>query len=607
MSSSSENSPADGNGIQRFGHLATFLFTGFAAGGACGMLQALRSMQGHAYWTSGMYGLIAEHVLAHMLPWIAAGGLMFAFFGLTHLVCGRMKAGVRAAACAACVVLSGTLAVMVAPRAAVPYALWFLAAPCALLCVPGIARTLLRCRQIAAACSLACLLVLFAAAAWPGMRSLRAMDSSRPNIVLVVIDCLRPDHLGCYGYGRDTSPVIDTLAQAGWVFENAHVTAPWTKPSVASLFSSLLPERHGLVDPGHTAPDRMLLLAEVLRNEGYENFFINGGNVFLKKEFNLHQGFHHYDYLPQRTQSAADVARALLRRAAAAEGAPWFAYVHFMDAHAPYTVNRHNTRYAKKIIPALAPGDPATMLSLQRAPDSPCGRDPSLRRYFLDLYDGQIRYVDEALGFMVQGLGRLGRLDNTLFIITADHGEEFWEHGSAEHGHTLYNELLHVPLIIAGPPVRPGRFSAPVQLIDLMPTVLDLADIPRGRLGLQGISLAPGSAGPAGRPLFASATLYGPESYCIMRERQKLIYRTDNASGKWKLHGAQAPPGYELFDLARDPNERENRAAGAHVPAALENLLSDYIRTEPLTAIRASIRIGGDDLRRQLESLGYVQ
>ena len=354
--------------------------------------------------------------------------------------------------------------------------------------------------------------------------------------MLIVIDCLRPDHLGCYGYTRDTSPTIDALAHVGWHYEHAYAAAPWTKPSVASLFSSLLPASHGLVNPDQSAPDQLLLLAEVLRNAGYKNFFINGGNVFLKKDFNLHQGFHSYDYLPHSTRTADDLTKTFLARVAGIGRDKFFAYLHYMDAHAPYTVNRHNTRYTGKILESYAPGKPATQLNELREPDA---ASPELRQYFRDLYDGQIRFVDESISALLQGLKLLGRLDNTVFIITSDHGEEFWEHGSTEHGHSLYNELLQVPLIIAGSPIGPRRIAEPVSLIDVMPTLLDLAAIPRECVDPQAVSLVPGSTLSPGRALYASGTLYGPEAYCLMGNERKLIYRSRDEQGKWKLKRAE--------------------------------------------------------------------
>lgn len=585
-----------------------FLLAGLVAGWVCGMLPALDTIRVHEYWQTGMYGLAAEQVMRHLPLWMGIGGIVFALCGLITALCARVSIGLRAAACAIYIGLLCACLYYARPYlspAAARCAVVFVILPCALLCLPRVRRGLLDRKNLIGVCVLPCLLILLCASAWFAVNALRTM-SAGPSFVVIVIDCLRPDHLGCHGYGRDTSPTIDALARVGRHYEQAYVTAPWTKPSVASLFTSLLPARHGLINSDHTASDRMVLLAEVLRNAGYTNLFINGGNVFLKKEFNLHQGFHRYDYLPHGAHSASDTVRVFLERVARLGGKKYFAYLHFMDAHAPYTVNRHNTRYAPKIIESLAPGEPATLLTLQREPDAPCNRD--LRQYFVDLYDGQIRYIDEAIGGLLHGLTLLNRQENTVFIITADHGEEFWDHGSADHGHSLYNELLHVPLIIAGSPVRPARVTAPVQLIDIMPTVLDLAGVSRERLGLQGVSLIPGtSAAVPDRTLYASATLYGPETWCIIQNSSKLIYRSRNEQDKWSLTGPQAPEGYQFFDLGRDPAEQDDRIGADGLPLEMESRLADYIRTEPLPSSGKSILVGGDDLRQQLESLGYIQ
>jgi arylsulfatase A-like enzyme len=439
---------------------------------------------------------------------------------------------------------------------------------------------------------------------WLAARKLQERHEG-PSFVLLVVDCMRPDHLGCFGYTRDTSPTIDALARSGWCFERAYAPSPWTKPSVASLFTSQLPGSHGLTDPGQRAPDQLLLLAEVLRNSGYKNFLINGGNVFLKKEFNLHQGFHSYDYLPHTTRSAPDLVQTFLRRVAGVGGGRFFAYLHYMDAHAPYTSNAHNTRYATKIFKDYPPGNPATQLNALRGLDSV---GPELQQYFLDLYDGQIHFVDASVRALLQGLELLGRLDNTLFIITADHGEEFWEHGSTEHGHSLYDELLHVPLIIAGSPVSARRIPEPVSLIDVMPTVLELAGIPHAGENTQAVSLVPGSGNLSpDRAIYASGTLYGPESYCLILNNRKLIYRTSEQKNKWDLSGPRAPAGYQLFDLKRDPAEKNSLASEDEAPPELENLLGDYLRTSPRFVSPHTVNVGGDGMRAQLESLGYVQ
>ena len=554
-----------------------------------------------------MYVLTAEHAVRNLLIWMSAGGIVFAVCGLIVAVGARKSAAVRTAGAVGAVALLCVAAVLLGSRLkplSAACASGFLVLPCVVLFVPHV-WPWLRGRQTAiVAAALCCLFVLLAASGWLAIRRMNDRQEG-PSFVLIVIDCLRPDHLGCHGYTRDTSPTIDALARVGRYYARAYTASPWTKPSVVSLLASQLPATHGLVNPDQRAPDQLLLLAEVLRNAGYKNFFINGGNVFLKKVFNLDQGFHSYDYLPQSTRSAPDLTKIFLSRIAGIGGDKFFAYLHYMDAHAPYTLNSHNTRYAEKIIEPYVPGNPATQLNDLRGQDSV---SPELRQYFRDLYDGQIRFVDDAIRDVLQGLKLLGRLDNTVFIITADHGEEFWDHGSTEHGHSMYNELLQVPLIIAGSAIGHQRINEPVSLIDVMPTLLDLAEIPRDRLNLQGGSLLPGSGALVpNRLLYASGTLYGPEAYCLMQSGQKLVYRSRDEQGKWRLNGPQSPAGYQLFDLDRDPEEQNNRAAIGGVPPDLEGQLLDYMRTVPRAVSPQSVHVGGEEMRRQLESLGYVQ
>jgi choline-sulfatase len=584
-----------------------FLLAGLAAGFLCGIVPAVRIISAHDYWKTGMYVLIAEHTVRQLLPWMVIGGSIFMFCGFLVLACARVSSGVRFVVaigyvgllCAGAVFLRPYLPVVVTVRT-----MCFLSLFCGFLFVLRAERWPRSSRTIVVGFALSCVFVLLTASAWFSTQSIAGRQTG-PSFVLIVIDCLRPDHLGCYGYTRDTSPTIDALAKVGWHYERAYAAAPWTKPSVASLLSSLLPAEHGLVNPGHSAPDQLLLLAEVMRNAGYKNFFINGGNVFLKKDFNLDQGFHSHDYLSHRTRSADDLTKTFLARVAGIGRDKFFAYLHYMDAHAPYTLNKHNTRYVEKIIEPYAPGNPAALLTDLRGKDSVSSE---LRQYFRNLYDGQIRYVDESISALLQGLKFLGRLDNTVFIITSDHGEEFWEHGSTEHGHSLYNELLQVPLIIAGSPIGSRRIAEPVSLIDVMPTLLDLAAIPRGRLSMNGVSLMSGSkALAADRALYASGMLYGSESYCLMQNGRKLIYRSREEQEKWKLKGPQASAGYQLFDLSRDAAEQHDLMVTGDVPLDLDEQLVEYMRTDPRAVSPQSVHVGGKEMRQQLESLGYVQ
>jgi choline-sulfatase len=584
-----------------------FLLAGLSAGFFCGIVPAARMIFEHEYWETGMYVLIAEQAVGLLVPWMAVGAIVFVLCGLFVLACARVSGGARAAVaigfvgllCAGTVSLGRHLPVVVTVRE-----MCFLIVFCGLLFVFRVERWLRRGQMIVAGIAMSCVLVVLTASVWFSTQSI-ANRQTGPSIVLIVIDCLRPDHLGCYGYTRDTSPTIDALANIGWRYEHAYAVAPWTKPSIASLFSSLLPAGHGLVNPDQSAPDQLLLLAEVMRNAGYKNFFINGGNVFLKKDFNLHQGFHSYDYLSQRTRNASDLTKTFLARVAGIGRDKFFAYLHYMDAHAPYTVNRHNTRYAGKILESYAPGKPATQLNELREPDA---ASPELRQYFRDLYDGQIRFVDESISALLQGLKLLGRLDNTVFIITSDHGEEFWDHGSAEHGHSMYNELLHVPLIIAGSSIVHQRIVEPVSLIDVMPTLLDIAAIPRECVDPQAVSLVPGgNAHEPNRVLYASGMMYGPEAFCLISNEYKLIYGSRDEQGKWKLNGPKVPEGYQLFDLKQDPGEQHDCMPTCNVPPDLDEQLAAYMRTLPRAVSPQSVHVGGEEMRRQLESLGYIQ
>jgi len=580
---------------------------GLLAGFLCGIVPFLRIVFEQNYLKTGMYFLIAEQAVLHLGPWMAVGAIVFV---VCAVIVAMLEGFSRGVCFAAAVLYCGLLLAgvfLLAPRlpgAALARVVFFLVLPCAVLFLPRAGSWLQRRRTIIVTTALPCLLVLLAAAAWFGTQPLRSRQAE-PSFVMIMVDCLRPDHLGCYGYTRDTSPTIDALAKVGWHYERAYAAAPWTKPSIASVFSSLSSADHGLVSPDHSASDQMLLLAEVLRNAGYKNFFINNGNLFLKKEFNLHQGFHSYDYLPQRTRSAADLVQAFLGRVAGIGQEKFFAYLHYMDVHVPYRLNRHNTRYAEKIIKPYVPGNRATQLNELREPGDVT---PQLRQYFQDLYDGQIRFVDDSIRALIQGLDSLGRLDTTIFIITADHGEEFWDHGSTEHGHSLYNELLHVPLIIVGSSIDAQRIAEPVSLIDIMPTLLDLAGIPSAHLDLKGVSVKPGSeALSADRPLYASGTLYGPESYCLMQADRKLIYRSSDDRGKWTLKGPYPDMGYQLFNLAQDPGEQQDLAATKEVPPVLDRQLADYILSSPKIIPPQTVHVAGKEMRRQLESLGYVQ
>jgi arylsulfatase A-like enzyme len=311
----------------------------------------------------------------------------------------------------------------------------------------------------------------------------------RPNVLVVLIDALRADHLGCYGHSRDTSPIIDSLSRESVLFETAMSPASWTKPSIPSLFTGLYPIQHG-VFTGNTQDsadritsdvlrDEHITLAEALREAGYATgAFVE--NVQISSFMGFDQGF---DVYAEDLGDAQSISNRFIKWLDSGIEGPFFGYVHYLDPHWPYVppapfdtmfsppaqtsvdFNNVNWKYLERQIQSgdvkLSPDDLEAMRSL---------------------YDGEIRYTDTALAGILEALRERGLYENTIFVLTADHGEEFMEHGRIGHGNTLYDEVLHIPLIIRAPRGRvpegpPGTIADPVSLIDIMPTVLDLAGI----------------------------------------------------------------------------------------------------------------------------------
>lgn len=429
-----------------------------------------------------------------------------------------------------------------------------------------------------------------------------------PNIVYIVIDTLRYDTLGSSGYQRDTSPNIDRIAGEGVLFKRAFSSAPWTKPSVASLFSGLSPNRHRAVDARGALPEAVPVMAEILKNEGYRTLFFSGKNNFIGKGFNFHQGFDYY--LNRNLKARKLTGRALSElqtNMEAEQGKPFFVYIHYMDVHLPYNWNRFNYLFTPQREDALfVPGvSRHKFIKRKTAANKVSAED---KAYIKALYDGQVRYVDENVKKIIEWLKENDLFENTLLVITSDHGEEFWEHKNFEHGHTLYDELIHVPLIVAGNGLTKEVVERPVRLIDLLPTVLKMAGIKKRHYRLEGVELFDKSnhKKPV-PPVFVMNTLYGPEKYGLIHGNRKLILNTtDMLQGKGEVIGFSSTDPVEFYDLAGDPletenivdanNERENRAL-------LKRMLTEFIDNK---STFKSKRVKLDKKTKdELKTLGY--
>lgn len=441
-----------------------------------------------------------------------------------------------------------------------------------------------------------------------------------PNIIMIVVDCLRADHLGCYGYGRNTSPTIDKLAAQGIVFNNAYSNAPFTVPSFASLFTSLLPNVHNTISPLDAFHEKNLTIAKVLKNRGYQTLYFNGGNPNTARQ-NFISGFDMFFWgaenpgPDQYITNGKNITDPLVTFLSKINGQKFFALVHYMDTHPVFHKNEFNNLFVinGKTNSYLEPG--STNLAANQLRNMFLNNMLSADdiNYLISLYDGQIRFVDENLKRIVESLKKNNLFDDTVVIITADHGEEFFDHNNFGHGHSLYNELLHIPLIIAGGALQHREIKDMVCLIDLFPTILDIAGIEKRSFPfLQGYSLMKlmhdEKKGGSDRSIFATATLFGDEKYCIIFDNNKLIVNTFNDKDKKKrpLYGYRSKDALECYDISADPNEKKNIAAlQPKVVAQLQRELSSFINT-PSALQGKSIYLDAAT-KEKLKALGYIQ
>ena len=290
----------------------------------------------------------------------------------------------------------------------------------------------------------------------------RSHRPDRPNVVLISIDCLRADHIGAYGYERNTTPRIDELAKDGVVFETLVSTAPWTFPSHMSMLTGLPPSIHGATR-WSKLHDSVPYLSELLAQAGYRT----DGTVsvdYISQDFGFERGFHSYyfSFDPGATR-VVDHAIDLLRKGS---GQNQFLFVHTLDVHWPYwPPEEFRTRFGPR------PLEVTELLQKVLVDDPPANQQEI--DHVINLYDGELAYVDQELGRLFDEMKSLGTYDSSLIVLTADHGEAFYEHGFWKHTQTLYDEMIHIPLIVKWPKGAPtGRVEAMVSQTDVFPTIL---------------------------------------------------------------------------------------------------------------------------------------
>lgn len=471
------------------------------------------------------------------------------------------------------------------------------------------------------------------------------------NLVIIALDTLRPDHLGCYGYARDTSPNLDLFAKDAVIFENAQTAAPWTAPSLLSLMTSLYPNVHGVwrfSDPGQMN-ERVTTLAEVLKERGYwTSAFTDGG--YAKPQFGLKQGFdtfplnagdlphEHWSNMAHPDRLAGNVDRALKALGEVGDQ-PFFLFFHTYQVHGPYRppeelVKRFRPEYDEAAEHArievalatlreggeLAPDDVRLVLAHSEHCGSGKGDekeelaaeirrhginslDEQRMQFWRDLYDAEIRFTDAELKRLLDALDRPGLRENTVVVFVSDHGEGFGEHGITGHGNVLHEEALRVVCMLRAPGVAARRVDDVVSLVDLMPTVLDVLGIERAKLPLQGRGLAPLLRGERlpNAPTFAHALAKTGGEQRLQSVRD----------GKWRFVFEPETEIGRLFDLEADPKELTDVAGqNPKVVERMRGLLNAQREYDQLLLKKASGPVGNYQLApsdlEELRKLGYI-
>ncbi len=452
---------------------------------------------------------------------------------------------------------------------------------------------------------------------WANPVVLRTGKRAR-RVILISVDTLRADHVGCYGYGKDTTPHADALAADGALFSDAYAASSWTLPSHVSLLTALSCFHHGVNLETDRMEEGRPTLADVLRTEGFLCAAVTGGG-FLSPVFGFSKGFDIYKQAETSlwtSDAAGQVAAVTLDWIEANKDRDFFLFVHTYQPHNPYIPPApYDTKFQD------APTD-MRMIDLGGHLGGPGGIFKPLpeaeRRAIVGLYDGEIGYTDAALvGALTSKLRALGLYDDTLVVLTSDHGEEFYEHGSWEHGHALYDESLKVPLIIKfpGSKFRGKRVGSFVRLVDVMPTILEAFDIGADGLGLDGRGLLGVLRGREKRDRAVLAHLAGgvlnnavPARTCLTEGRTKVILNRPYgpAAAGFFLSPPPAVPEVEAYDLAADPGERADIAARRAGDAArLVSLMRELEakgrkKSGPGTEIDA-------ETEEKLRALGYIR
>lgn len=462
-----------------------------------------------------------------------------------------------------------------------------------------------------------------------------APPAPTPNVVILVIDTLRADRLGLYGYPEPTSPNLDALGKESVVFTSCYAPAPWTLPSVVSLMTSTFPCEHGVIIDGQRIDPALQSLPELLSPLGYAtgSFY---ANPYAGPLPGLDRGYDHCAF-HQATDGA--IVQAWLSTIG---HAPFFAYIHNIEPHDPYVAPDRLVSLFGRVSEADKKEIGERLLGYRRltridyangqpigTTDNTADQEASIAgiAQFSDdidvLYAGAVRDADEKVGSIIATLRETGAWEHTLFIVLSDHGEELYDHGGWQHDQSVYEELVHVPLIVHFPAAaaRSGRVDHVVSLVDVVPTILDFLGhgAPPHHRGRSLMPIMPSTDAPgSSHPASASDAMCVPsvrinrkkyfKPYVDSRGHVNIVVRESTLKGIYNVE----PKTLELYDLSVDPGEQRDLAtdrpdAAARLTAFAAEWLRDCVRLGAARGGPKDPEELDETVRARLRSLGYVE
>ncbi len=426
------------------------------------------------------------------------------------------------------------------------------------------------------------------------LSSCQLFKSKKPNVIFLMLDTLRADHLGVYGYERNTSPNIDQFAKENLFFKNAITAVPWTPPSVAGMWSGLYPKSHNFMPPNSREEattnvsklsESVLTLPEILKAQGYQTHAIST-NPWITDTFGFNQGYDKFEYLEREQADVLTESGIKAIEQMTSKEDPFFLYLHYLDPHEPYTPP---DKYARVFKGPLKAND----------------YDAEMQRK-IGLYDGEIAFMDEWLGKFFAYLKEKKLYEDSIIVIVGDHGEQFMEHGNISHGNELFNPELHIPMIIkTGKNIQQRVVDYAVSNIDLFPTILELVGL-TPPANYQSVSLLK-DANSQGRGGVMSEIKrkYNQRSFTSYEGKRLLVGSREqdlNVDAEDALKNTIA-----IYDAFADYWEKSPITEDALLSQLQAEFQSELQKSEGLKVKAATGDSVNEETISQLESLGYLK